>query len=139
MYKKKPVYLTDGKGGIYKIEKLIKAAVLKNLETNERITVEHPLAGFAIINMPKVNDAPSNKPKAESVVKPHKVYKQRKNKSSQYYGVSFCKKSSKKPWRACIWVNGRNITTGGFPTEIEAAKAIDVELEKRGLPKRNFP
>lgn len=35
MYKKKPVFLTDGKGGIYKIEKLTKAAVLKNLVTGQ--------------------------------------------------------------------------------------------------------
>ena len=138
MYKEKSVFLTDGKGGIYKIEKLIKAAVLKNLETGEQLTVEHPLAGFAIINMPKVEDALVGSPKAEAGGKPHKVYKQRKNKTSKYYGVAHqnCKKN---PYRGVLHIEGQGVSLGGFPTDIEAAKAVDAALENRGLPKKNFP
>lgn len=144
MYRKKPVFLTDGKGGIYKIEKLIKAAILKNLETGESITAEiigSTVMGFAIIDMPKVDDVPGKLPEASSGMassgKPHKVYKPRKNKSSQYYGVSLGK--GKKPWRGCLWLDGKNVSTGGFITEVEAARSVDAELERKGQPKRNFP
>lgn len=141
MYKKKPVFLTDGKGGIYKIEKLIKGAILKNLETGERLTVEHPPSGFAVIDMPNVKDAPDKSsqtcPEGDES-KPHKVYKRRKNKLSQYFGVTLDKKTGK--YKTGLWVNGKVISVGSaFPTEAEAAKAVDDRLEKEGLPKRNFP
>ncbi len=145
MYKKKPVFLTDGKGGIYKIEKLIKGAILKNLETGEQLTVEHPLPGFAVIDMPKVNAASSGKPEASDTNKPRENMsgkdtprKTRKGKSSQYWGVGLNKKTGK--WKTAMYLDGKNISVGNaFVNEIDAAKAVDAELEKRGLPKRNFP
>jgi len=158
---KQPIFLTDGKGSIYKIEKLIRAAILKNLETGESITAEiigSNVTGFAMIDMPKIpvspsvprgrKDVPANLPKTApasrifaeaSVGKSHKVYKPRKNKSSQYFGVTFNKKASKKKWGTAIWLDGKNVSVGVFETELEAGRAVDAKLEERGLPKRNFP
>lgn len=138
---KQPIFLTDGKGGIYKIEKLIKAAILINLETKQTVTSEiigSNITGFAIIEMPKIKDAPVDLPKiADGSPKKIKSKKGRKNKSSQYFGVAAGK--GKKPWRTSIWLDGKNVSTGSYDSEIEAARAVDTELEKRGKPKRNFP
>jgi len=141
MYKKKPIFLTDGKGSIYKIEKLIKAAKLKNLETGESVTAEivgSSITGFAVINMPKIEGNDIDQPKtAIAAQKDKKSRKTKRGKSSQYYGVAAAR--GKKPWRTSIWLDGKNVSTGTYETEIDAARAVDAELEKKGKPKRNFP
>lgn len=143
MCKKKPIFLTDGKGSIYKLEKLIKAAKLKNLETGESVTAEtvgSSITGFAIIKMPEIKDDEINQPKTTIVAqKDKKPRKTKRGKSSQYFGVAAASKKAKKPWRTSIWLDGKNISTGSYDSEIEAAKAVDIELVKRGKPKRNFP
>jgi len=148
---KKPVFLTNGTG-IYKIEKLIRAVILKNLETAETVTAEiigSTVPGFAIIDMPKIvktkddsrAGSPEGVPKEQKMVhgQDARATKVRKRKSSQYFGVSFNKKSPTKKWKTAIWIGGKNISAGGFIDEVEAARAVDAMLEKRGLPRRNFP
>jgi hypothetical protein len=137
---KSPIYYTDGTG-IFKVEKLIRAVLLTNLETKEVITKEivgSDIKGFAIIDLSKVKDVLADTPKvAGAIQKSDKPRGPRKNKSSQYFGVSLSKQSGK--WHTALWLDGKNKSVGRFDMEIEAAKAVDAELVKRGLPKRNFP
>lgn len=141
----KNIFFTDGKGGIYKIEKFVKAAVLVNLETKETVTAEmlgSQVSGFVKINMPAADEIVAvsarpvdEAPKKTSAQKP----KKRKSKSG-YYGVTTCTNSKKNPWRGKFWIKGvGNISAGSHPTEEKAAKAVDGELVKRGRPARNFP
>lgn len=52
----------------------------------------------------------------------------RKNCSSIYKGVHFCKQRSK--WVAAIKYNSRKMNLGGFDSEIDAAKRYDEEARK---------
>lgn len=136
---KKPIFLTDGMGGIFKFVRAVKSAVLLNLETNETVTSEiigSNITGFAYINMPTATDIAG---KTETAVK--KTRKMRKDsvkKSSHYFGVSLCN-SKKNPYRATLWLGGKNVGLGGYPTEEAAARAADDRLEKEGRPRKNFP
>ena len=139
----KKVFLTDG-DGIFKLVKPIKAVVLKNLETGELTTAEaigNSVEGFAIIGMPKVMTELVSEPAIKDKLVPKlKQKKIRKGKTSQYYGVSLnSKATTAKRWRTFAWLEGRNVSFGNFETELEAARVVDEELVKRGLPKRNFP
>ncbi|MDD5327446.1 MAG: hypothetical protein PHY02_06485 [Phycisphaerae bacterium] len=142
MDKKKPVFLTDGKGGIFKITKLIKAAVLLNLETGQSYTAEingSNVTGFAAIDMPTIKDVPSVLPETtgdkQRKSSPEKI---KKGLKSHFYGVSWNAKTKK--WRTGFHPTPSTFHRfGEFQDETEAAKAVDAELEKRGLPKRNFP
>lgn len=60
-------------------------------------------------------------------------------RTSQYRGVSFCKRRQK--WTAEFMVNGQRFRLGGFDSEIAAAKAYDqVALQHRGVKALlNFP
>jgi len=49
----------------------------------------------------------------------------KKNCSSKYKGVNFCKEKGK--WRSKIQINGKPIHVGYFETENEAAKAYDLK------------
>lgn len=52
--------------------------------------------------------------------------RKRENAKSKYKGVYEGKKGKKGiTWRARIWVNGKNIGSGVFKSEIEAAKKYD--------------
>jgi hypothetical protein len=53
--------------------------------------------------------------------------KDRKNKSSKYTGVSWCKKNSK--WRAGIKTNGKSTNLGNFTNEEEASNAYQNALQ----------
>lgn len=48
-----------------------------------------------------------------------------KKKTSQYKGVCYIKKCTKRPWLACIKTNGKSIHLGYFSTEKEAAEAYN--------------
>ena len=47
----------------------------------------------------------------------------RKNPSSEYKGVSFCKNANK--WRSSIQMNGKFVTIGHFINEVDAAQAYN--------------
>jgi len=56
--------------------------------------------------------------------------KPQKNSFSKYKGVVFAAKSFKKPWRADIKIDGKNITIGTYKTEAEAAHAYNLVAQK---------
>lgn len=58
----------------------------------------------------------------------HNASKDKKNTSSKYTGVSWCKKSKK--WTARIRVNRKQKYLGCFNCETEASKAYQEELKK---------
>ena len=134
-------YFTDGKD-IFRFEKFDKVAILKNLETNEIVRVPWPddgrLDGFRRVELRQPADKPGPNPKIEPDTGSisAKTRRERKGKCSKYYGVT---SGYKGKWRIQLKIKDKRINIGGFKTEIEAAKAVDAELERRGLKKKNFP
>lgn len=53
-----------------------------------------------------------------------------KKKTSEYVGVSLCRKSNKNPWTARIKYNGQEFRLGRFASEIEAARAYDAKAKE---------
>ncbi len=138
----KSVFFTDGKGGIYKIEKLVRAAVLVNLETQARVTAEmlgSQVSGFAMIKMPATEEITVLPADTSEAPTPEKKPRKKRKSKSGYYGVSAVPNSKKNPWRAVIFIEGKRINIGGFPTDVAAAKAVDAKLIEMGKPPRNFP
>lgn len=131
----KRIYLTDG-AGIFKIKKLVRAAVLINLETKETVIAEvlgSQVAGFAIVKLPRIEGVTAQ-PRP-----PGRGHKRTKF-HSEYYGVGKSK-SKKMPWRAQVWDSKqkRIINIGSFKTDKLAAEAVDAKLIEMGRPPRNFP
>lgn len=64
-----------------------------------------------------------------------------KNRTSQYRGVSFCKKMVGKVWRVQVRINGIKKYLGMYHTEIEAAKVYDAFMREHGTEHAflNFP
>lgn len=53
-----------------------------------------------------------------------------RNSASGYKGVYFAERSKSNPWRAEIFVDGKNVHLGYFDSDVEAAKAYDAEASK---------
>jgi group I intron endonuclease len=70
----------------------------------------------------------------------YKINKKNKKSSSKYFGV--CLNSNKKYWRAKVVYKSKYICLGTFFSEIDAAKARDIEVLKDkyyGIFELNFP
>jgi group I intron endonuclease len=68
------------------------------------------------------------------------INKKRKNSSSKYFGVSYCK--SRKKWNAQVILRSKIKRLGSFDIEEDAAKARDIEClkpEYNGVFELNFP
>ena len=57
----------------------------------------------------------------------------RRTKTSQYLGVTWSIRATKKPWRARVCIKGEETHIGSFAIEREAAKAVDMYRIQRGL------
>lgn len=53
-----------------------------------------------------------------------------RNSASGYKGVCFLARCKSNPWRAEIFVDGKNVHLGYFNSDIDAAKAYDAEASK---------
>jgi len=60
------------------------------------------------------------------------------NKTSQYRGVSYSSRSTKKPWRAQIEHEGERYTVGHFKEERKAAVEVDKARLRLGLEPVNI-
>jgi len=66
----------------------------------------------------------------KAVAQKSSLRKKKKNTSSVFKGVSFCKDKKRKKWRAFIKVEGRLIQLGYFQNENDAALAYDDAASK---------
>jgi len=61
--------------------------------------------------------------------------RQKKEKTSQYNGVSWDRKNGK--WKARKWINGKDYNRGTFDSEYEAAQYVNVACDEYNLPRAN--
>jgi hypothetical protein len=146
---KNGIYYTNGTG-IFRVESLIRAAVLKNLETGETQTREiigSNIEGFEIIKLPKVRQKTTedkHPPHFESKVKQggetdNTVQPGPKGKSG-FLGVCFRKREGKYFAQiAKSKKNGKYWAKSGFATAEEAKAARDAELTRRGINFQKAP
>jgi hypothetical protein len=61
-----------------------------------------------------------------------------KQKTSQYVGVSYFKRSKLNPWMACLTIDGKKKYLGCFDTELKAANQINAIRKNYGLPEKKL-
>jgi hypothetical protein len=92
---------------------------------------------FASLNFPEENNIPEAVEHYQKMI----TYKGQRNSTSKYYGVCYIpKQSHKNPWAARVCIGKTTIYAKTFPTEEQAAKAVDKIVKENKLKKPiNFP
>ena len=117
-YAARNVLLADGKRGIYLMHNTVLARKLGREITSTEMP-DHE-------NGNGLDNSRSNLRALTFGQNARNCGRHRDNKSSQYLGVTWCKRSNK--WRAQICSNYYNKTLGDYSTEMEAAQAREIYI-----------
>lgn len=110
----------------FKIHKLVSMAFLGHTPCGHNIIVDH-----------KNNIQIDNRLINLQLITPREnASKDKKNKTSNYIGVSFCKQTKK--WKSVIVIKNKTITIGRFINEIDAHNAYQNKLKEHEQSKQRY-
>lgn len=107
-----------GKTKKFSVHQLVAMAFLNHIPCGNDLVVDH-------IDNDKLNNILEN---LQLISHRQNSSKDRKNKSSKYTGVHWCK--TNKKWRAIITIEGKIKHLGRFENELDASKAYQEQLKE---------
>jgi len=116
----------DSKGKTYQIHQLVAMVFLNHKPDRYKLVVDH-------INNDPLDNRIEN---LQITTNRYNCSKDKKNVSSKYIGVSFCK--TYKIWVAQIRIKGKSKHLGRYKTEIEARMAYQKALNKFCYTEKNI-
>ncbi|MCP4354353.1 MAG: hypothetical protein GY793_01730 [Proteobacteria bacterium] len=126
--------------GRYKIVALNNCGKLKSFRVHQLVAIKFlnhkPNRCKLVVDHIDNNPLNNNVSNLQIITNRENTSKDRKNGTSKYIGVSWCKRSKK--WIAYITINGKNKNLGSYDCELNASIAYNAALIKLNLKNETY-